>query len=42
MQAEIASEEDKRRLADVLFFLRVPSTGSIEGDVRKLAEEIDG
>lgn len=41
LKAEIASQEDKEHLAGALFYLRVNSTGSIEGDVRSLAVLID-
>jgi alcohol dehydrogenase class IV len=42
LKAEIASQEDKQSLAAALFYLRKPSTGSVEGDVLKVASEIDG
>ncbi|KAI0318238.1 hypothetical protein OF83DRAFT_1117046 [Amylostereum chailletii] len=42
LKASTASQEDKEWLADALFYLREPSTGSVEGDVRKLADLIDG
>lgn len=41
MKADVASEEDKKYLAEALFHLRVPSTGSVEGDIRRLASLID-
>ncbi|KAJ3490389.1 hypothetical protein NLI96_g1501 [Meripilus lineatus] len=40
LKADVASEEDKEWLADALFYLRKPSTGNREGDIRKLAAEI--
>ncbi|KAG2345605.1 alcohol dehydrogenase IV [Suillus weaverae] len=40
LQAEIASQEDKEYLAEALFYLREPSTGSVDGDVRKLSHMI--
>jgi len=40
IKADFATEDDKKWLADVLFFLSEPSTGSREGDVRKLSELI--
>jgi hypothetical protein len=42
LKAEIASQEDKESTAAALFYLRQPSTGTVEGDMRKLAAEIDG
>ncbi|KAH9944707.1 iron-containing alcohol dehydrogenase [Amylocystis lapponica] len=41
LKAEIASEEDKRWLSEALFYIREPSTGSVEGDIRKLSADID-
>ncbi|KAG1862582.1 alcohol dehydrogenase IV [Suillus subalutaceus] len=40
LQAEIASQEDKEYLAEALLYLREPSTGSVDGDVRKLSSMI--
>ncbi|TDL26149.1 alcohol dehydrogenase IV [Rickenella mellea] len=40
LQAEVASAEDKEVLADALWHIKVPSTGSVDGDVLKLSEEI--
>lgn len=40
LKAEIASEEDKAALADALFYLKEPSTNSIEGDVKRLSAMI--
>lgn len=40
LKAEIASQEDKEDLAKALFYLRQPSTGSIDGDVRQLSSLI--
>ncbi|KAJ7725073.1 iron-containing alcohol dehydrogenase [Mycena metata] len=42
IQSRIASQEDKEYLANTLFYLREPSTGSIEGDILKLSALIDG
>ena len=36
-QAETAPQEDKEALAAALFYLPSASTGSVEGDVRRLA-----
>ncbi|KAF9566696.1 alcohol dehydrogenase IV [Agrocybe pediades] len=40
-KSETASEEDKKVLAATLFYLRESSTGSLEGDVRRLATLIN-
>ncbi|KAI0790831.1 alcohol dehydrogenase IV [Abortiporus biennis] len=40
LKAETASESDKEWLAGALFYLREPSTGSIEGDILKLSSLI--
>ncbi|RDB25420.1 Alcohol dehydrogenase 2 [Hypsizygus marmoreus] len=40
LKADIASQEDKELLAKSLFYLRQPSTGSIDGDVLKLSSLI--
>ncbi|KAF4620435.1 hypothetical protein D9613_000745 [Agrocybe pediades] len=40
-KSETASEEDKKALAATLFYLRESSTGSLEGDVRRLATLIN-
>jgi len=40
LQAEIGSQEDKEYLARALFYLRQPSTGSINGDVHQLSSLI--
>lgn len=37
LQAQIASQENKELLAKSLFYLRQPSTGSVDGDVRRLS-----
>jgi hypothetical protein len=37
LKSDIASEHDKKTLADALFHLREPSTGSLTGDVARLA-----
>ncbi|KAJ7499415.1 iron-containing alcohol dehydrogenase [Mycena latifolia] len=42
LQARTASAEDKDCLARALFYLREPSTGSVEGDIVKLSELIEG
>jgi hypothetical protein len=42
LKAKIASDEDKQWLAGVLHQLNQPSTGSMEGDVVKLGELING
>ncbi|KII92110.1 hypothetical protein PLICRDRAFT_36898 [Plicaturopsis crispa FD-325 SS-3] len=42
LKAEIASNEDKEYLGKALFYLNEPSTGSIDGDVRKLSALIAG
>ncbi|KAI9572168.1 alcohol dehydrogenase IV [Boletus coccyginus] len=41
LKADIASPEDKAALAEALFYLREPTTGSIEGDVKRLGSKID-
>jgi len=41
LKAEIASQEDKESIAATLFYLGQQSTGSVEGDMRKLAADID-
>ncbi|OSD01319.1 iron-containing alcohol dehydrogenase [Trametes coccinea BRFM310] len=40
LKAEIASQEDKEWLAGALFYLRKPSTGSLESDILKLSADI--
>ncbi|TFK90383.1 alcohol dehydrogenase IV [Polyporus arcularius HHB13444] len=40
LKAETASKEDKEWLAGALFYLRKPSTGSLEGDITQLSVEI--
>ncbi|KAH9034829.1 alcohol dehydrogenase IV [Lactarius pseudohatsudake] len=42
LKARIASEEDKQWLAGALYQLHQPTTGSLEGDVLRLGELIDG
>lgn len=42
LKADIASPEDKVTLAEALFYLREPTTGSVEGDVKRLGNKIDG
>lgn len=41
LKADIASPEDKEALAEALFYLREPTTGSVEGDVKRLGSMID-
>jgi len=41
-QAKYASQDHKQALADALFYLRIPTTGSLDGDVERFAAEIDG
>ncbi|PPQ63487.1 hypothetical protein CVT24_005144 [Panaeolus cyanescens] len=41
-QSTHASQADKEALAASLFYLKQPSTGTVEGDVRKLASLING
>ncbi|KAF8161165.1 alcohol dehydrogenase IV [Crassisporium funariophilum] len=41
LKSEIASEADKEALAAALFYLRHPATGSVDGDVRRLASLIN-
>lgn len=38
--AEIGTEQDKEYLAKALFYLRKPSTGTVEGDVLALSASI--
>ncbi|THH32300.1 hypothetical protein EUX98_g1897 [Antrodiella citrinella] len=40
LKAAMSSDEDKEWLANTLFYLRIPSTGSQEGDIRKFSEAI--
>ncbi|THH00160.1 hypothetical protein EW026_g2322 [Hermanssonia centrifuga] len=40
LQAEIATDEDKEWLANSLFYLRQPSSGSVEDDIRTLSTAI--
>lgn len=40
MKADVGSEDDKKWLAESLFYLKEPSTGSLEGDVLRLAHLI--
>ncbi|KAJ7179546.1 alcohol dehydrogenase IV [Mycena filopes] len=42
IQSRIASKEHKEYLANTLFYLREPSTGSVEGDILRLSALIDG
>ncbi|KAI0081311.1 iron-containing alcohol dehydrogenase [Panus rudis PR-1116 ss-1] len=42
LEAEILSQSDKDWLAGALFHLRQPTTGSVEGDIRKLSGLIQG
>lgn len=41
LKSEVASDDDKRALAEALFYLREPSTGSLNGDVARLATLIN-
>ncbi|KLO09147.1 alcohol dehydrogenase IV [Schizopora paradoxa] len=41
LQSELASPEDKKYLADILFHLGVPSTGSVDGDILLLSDLLD-
>ncbi|KAG9316367.1 hypothetical protein JVU11DRAFT_2400 [Chiua virens] len=41
LKADIASPEDKAALAEALFYLREPTTGSVEGDVKRFGNKID-
>ncbi|KIM40170.1 hypothetical protein M413DRAFT_446331 [Hebeloma cylindrosporum] len=41
LKSDIASEDDRRALAEALFYLREPSTGSLNGDVVRLATLIN-
>ncbi|RPD63712.1 alcohol dehydrogenase IV [Lentinus tigrinus ALCF2SS1-6] len=40
LKAEVGTKEDKEWLANALFYLRKPSTGSAEGDIKALSAEI--
>ncbi|THH32293.1 hypothetical protein EUX98_g1898 [Antrodiella citrinella] len=40
IKADFATEDDKKWLADSLFYLSEPTTGSREGDIRKLSQLI--
>jgi len=42
LKAQIASQEDQQHLANALFYLRYPSTGSTDGDVVQLSSLIHG
>jgi len=41
LKSDVASDDDKRALAEALFYLHEPSTGSLNGDVARLATLID-
>ncbi|KAF8552739.1 iron-containing alcohol dehydrogenase [Imleria badia] len=41
LKADIANPGDKAALAEALFYLREPTTGSVEGDVKRLGSKID-
>lgn len=41
LQTELASDEDKKYLADALFYLGVPSTGSVNNDILLLSDLLD-
>jgi len=40
-KADVASQEDKATLAEILHYLRVSSTGNVNEDVKKVADQID-
>lgn len=40
LQAEIAIPEHKQYLANALFYLNVPTSGSVDGDIKRLSTEI--
>lgn len=42
LKAQLASQEDKEYLAQALFYLRQPTTNSVEGDAKKLSSLING
>ena len=42
LQADLASPEHKEWLARALFYLRKPTTGSLESDILQLSNEIRG
>lgn len=42
LQSRVASKEDKEYLANALFYLCEPSTGSVEKDILKLSALISG
>ncbi|KAJ7896003.1 alcohol dehydrogenase IV [Mycena olivaceomarginata] len=42
LQSRVAAKEDKEYLANALFYLREPSTGSVEKDILKLSALISG
>jgi hypothetical protein len=41
-KANIASDTDKKALAEILFYLSIPTTGTTEGDVILVGEKIEG
>jgi alcohol dehydrogenase class IV len=41
LKSKEATEADKKALAETLFYLREPPTGTLEGDVRRLAQMIN-
>jgi len=41
LKAKLLTSEEKEWLANSLFYLRLPSTGSQEGDIQKFSEAID-
>ena len=41
LKAEIGSDDDKDHLAAALFYLGIPSTGSVNEDIFRLSAEID-
>ncbi|KAF5393497.1 hypothetical protein D9757_000653 [Collybiopsis confluens] len=40
LMIEIGSQRDKEYLAETLFFLHKPSTGTVDGDIKELSESI--
>jgi hypothetical protein len=42
LKANIASNADKKALAEILFILNIPTNGTIEGDVFLVGEKIEG
>lgn len=42
LQTELANDDNKKWLADALYHLRAPPTGSVDGDIRKLSTLVQG